>query len=293
MINKIGSYLKLSYPLDNKGNWGIALFTGIFISLFMAGFEPFGLNRIQLDHKKLILAGYGVVTFIILFFDIVVLPAVLQKYFNENHWNIGKHIVYFSFILFTIGFGNLIYSAFIFSFSPFNVSRFIYFESLTLIIGIIPVSFIILWKHNKFLKTNLQSANELSSHLDQSASANGSQSSLFLELSSANEKSKIRINEDQLLFIESEGNYCSIYYLDGDKVKRSVLRTTLKRIENNLPRESGLFKTHRAYIINPYKVEKIKGNAQGYRLVFNHINKEAAVSRQYIGEFRRLMEEQR
>ncbi len=292
-MNRIRAYLKLSYPLDSKGNWEIAFATGVFISLFMAGFEPFGLSRLQLDHKKLILTGYGAVTFIILFFDIVILPAVLRKYFNENNWNIGKHIVFFSFILLTIGFGNLIYSALVFNFSPLNFNRFIYFESLTLIIGIIPVSFIILLKHNRFLKQNLQSANELSSQLSQRVSHDGSQSSLFLELSSANEKSKIRINEDQLLFIESEGNYCSIYYLDEDKVKRSVLRTTLKRIENNLPRESGLFKTHRAYIINPYKVEKIKGNAQGYRLVFNHINKEASVSRQYIGEFRKLMEEQR
>ena len=292
MINKIGSYLKLPYPIDNRGNWKIALSTGIFISLFMAGFEPFGLNRLQLDHKKLILAGYGLVTFIILFLDIVILPAVLQKYFNENQWNIGKHVVYFIFILFTIGFGNLIYSALVFDFSPLNFSRFIYFETLTIIIGIIPVSFIILWKHNKFLKQNLQSANKLSTHLNKIASPDGSQSPLSLEFISANEKNKIRINEEQLLFIESEGNYCSIYYFSGDKLKRSVLRTTLKKIENNLPQESCLFKTHRAYIINPDKVEKIKGNAQGYRLVFSHLSREAAVSRQFIGEFRKRMEKQ-
>lgn len=290
MMKIIRAYLKQPYPLDTSGNWRIAIVTGIFISLFMAGFEPFGLHRLQLDHKKLILAGYGLVTFVILFFDIVILPKLFRKIFNEKYWNIGKHIVYFLFIIFTIGFANLIYSGFTFNFSPLSFSRFFYFELLTLFIGIIPIGFIILWKHNQFLKRNLQSANELSSQLGQPPFHGGTQGSLFLEFHSSNAKNKIKINKDQLLFIESEGNYCNIYYLEENKVRKSVLRTTLKRIEHSIPENSGLFKSHRAFIINPEKVAKIEGNAQGYRLVFSQINKEASVSRQYIGAFRKLME---
>ncbi len=292
MMNKLRSYLKQPYPIDTRGNWRIALLTGIFISLFMAGFEPFGLSRVQIDHKKLIFAGYGAVTLIILFLVIVALPLTFRSYFNEKHWNIGKHIIYFLFIFFTIGLANLIYSGLIFHFSPLNFKRFIFFEIFTLIVGSIPVSFIILWKYNKFLKQNLQSANELSSHLDKDKSSMRSQSPLLFEFSSHNDKNRIRIHSDHLLFIESDGNYCNIYHVEGEKVKKSVLRTTLKGIENTLPEASGLYKTHRAYIINPDKVEKIKGNAQGYRLAFHNLNKEAAVSRQYIAEFRKRMQKQ-
>jgi hypothetical protein len=124
---------------------------------------------------------------------------------TEKYWSIWKHIVYFLFILATIGFGNLIYSGLVFNFSPLSFSRFIYFEILTVIIGIIPVGFIILWKHNRFLKRNLLSANELSSHLSQSSSRGGEQSSLLLEFRSSNEKNKIIVNKDHLLFIEQGG----------------------------------------------------------------------------------------
>ncbi len=281
-------FLNTNYPVDFSNNWNSALFTAIFTSLFITLFEPFGLSNLSMPNKSLILAGYGLIVLVTLMIDIVALPYLMKSIFDKERWTNGKHIIFMFWIFFTIGLGNYLYSGYIFHFDMLNPKYFLSFEILTLAIGIIPAIIILLWKNNTYLKQNLQSANELSSSLKDSSIKSAEQSIQHI-FKSYNGKDSIELQEKDILFIESEGNYCYIYHLKDNNPVKKVLRTTLKLVEANIPKESLLFKSHRAFIINPEQINKITGNAQGYRLVFNHTNREAAVSRQYIHDFKLLI----
>ncbi|NPA36894.1 MAG: LytTR family transcriptional regulator [Chlorobi bacterium] len=290
MKNRIRLFLNTSYPVTFGNNWKSALFAAIFITFFITFFEPFNLSRISNPHKKLILSGYGLITLVVLMIDTVILPLLIKHVFNEKKWTNGKQIVFLLWIFFTIGLGNYLYSSYVFSFDLLNLRFFLTFELLTLAVGIIPAIIILLWKNNAYLKQNLKSAQELSNTLQDNQDSSRQQTILHI-FESHNGKDSIKLPENDILFIESEGNYCYIYYLDNGSLKRKVLRTTLKNIEENIPDESFLFKSHRAFIVNPKQIQKINGNAQGYRLRFNNTTKEASVSRQYINDFKSLIQQ--
>ena len=289
MKTRIKAFLITIYPVDFGNNWKSTLFATIFISLFIPLFEPFGLSNLDIANKKLILAGYGLITLITLMIDIVILPFLIKGIFDEKRWTNGKQITFMLWIFFTIGLGNYLYSGYIFKFDLLNLKYFLNFEILTLAIGIIPAIIILLWKNNTYLKQNLKSANELTGTL--SDSPDTFKQSIPHLFTSYNGKDSIELTEDEILFVESEGNYCYIYYLSSNNQARKLLRTTLKNIEANIPIGSSLFKSHRAFIVNPKQIKKISGNAQGYRLAFKYTDKEASVSRQYINDFKLLMQQ--
>ncbi len=288
MKNIVKNFLTTPYPINTQNNGKIALITALFISFFILFFEPFGLVNLNIAHKKLVLAGYGLVSLIVLLINIVFLPHYFKNIFSENKWTIGKQIMFLLWILFCIGLGNYLYSNYIFQFGLFNLNILASFELFSIGIGIIPISIILLWKKNTLLKEHLKSAQELNLKVLNTIDK-GVDKYTLLKFTSYNQKEYIEIPESNILFIESQGNYCLIYYLDKDKLKKKTLRTTLKSILNQLPENSGLMKSHRAFIINPEQINQIRGNAQGYRLSFNGTSKEAIVARSYIKEFKAII----
>ena len=100
-------------------------------------------------------------------------------------------------------------------------------------------------------------------------------------------KNSIKINDfeleiDQFIFAKSEGNYVEIY-LNKQHKNKKLIRITLKNLEALLKTYPTIIKTHRSYLVNCNYLEKIDGNAQGYRL---HINKYfVPVSRNMIANF--------
>lgn len=287
MKNTIINFFTEPYPIDTRYNGKIAVITALFVSFFLVFFEPFGLANINIEYKKTVLAGYGLVTLIVLLANIVLLPKYFKKIFSKNNWTIGKQIIYLIWILFCIGIGIYLYSNLIFQLGLFNLRTLISFELFSIGIGIIPIVIIILWKKNSLLKEHLKSAQKLNLKLINSTPKN--ELDIVLKFTSYNQKDRIEIPKKNILFIESQGNYCFIYYLDKDKLKKKILRASLKSLLDQIPENIGLMRSHRAYIINPDQIYQIKGNAQGYKLLFNGTTKEASVSRTYIRAFKALI----
>lgn len=60
---------------------------------------------------------------------------------------------------------------------------------------------------------------------------------------------RLSIRRENLLLIESADNYVCVYYLNGDKTKKSMVRNTLSRIAEHL-QGSRIVRCHRSYMIN-------------------------------------------
>lgn len=84
------------------------------------------------------------------------------------------------------------------------------------------------------------------------------------------EKGKVilTLHPDHLLLLKSEDNYVDVYYLLGGKVKKELVRTTLKKIEEKCS-YSGLIRVHRSYAINVKHVSSSRKTAKGYLLQFD------------------------
>lgn len=68
---------------------------------------------------------------------------------------------------------------------------------------------------------------------------------------------KLSIRPEMVYYLESADNYVTIYYINGTKLDRMMIRNTLKNIEWRFL-DKGLVRCHRSYIINIKKVSVIR-----------------------------------
>ncbi|MCX6309160.1 MAG: LytTR family DNA-binding domain-containing protein [Bacteroidia bacterium] len=275
------------YPISSNAiNWRITLIIGLFISLFLLVFQPFGLSAFHGTNKYAFIAGYGLVTMIVLSIDSLLLKAYFKTKSGKSTWTVGKQIVMQVLILFTIGAGNYFYSAWhIHFYSP--IIGFLVFQFFTTAVGLLPISIITILNENirnkAFLK-EARSMNESIPTLHQEDAAENP-----IRLTGENDKNPLLLAVNDFLYAESSGNYLDVRFVKDGKVKSVLLRTTLTRAEGQLEQHSTIMKCHRAFLVNCENIVQVKGNAQGLRLQLNHTSDEIPVSRNYISDLRAKM----
>ena len=271
----VKEYLNQPYPLYGK-RWKIAILFCIYIGLFMLIFQPFGLSNYQGVHKTLICVGYGLVTLIVLIFDLSVVQVLFKNWFQYNEWTVKKQIIWQTWVIFSIGLGNSIYTSALNS--SWLVSTFLIFQVYTLAVGIIPIAIVTVFQQNIMLSQNLKSAQEFNSNLHPKDEIAGD---AMVCLVADNEKDHFEIELTQLVYIESTGNYIEIFYTKDQQLKSTLLRSTLKRTEIQLEPYASLVKCHRAFLVNINKIVQVKGNSQGLRLSLKYTSTEIPVSRNF------------
>ena len=271
----IKQYLNQPYPFFEK-NWKIILVIGLFISLFMVFFEPFGLSSFQSEYRLYLEIGYGVVTALTLLLFYFVLPLLFRKEICASKWTVMKQIVWQTGVLFSIGLANFLYSSYFFHFSN-NVNAFFYYQLYTVLVGIIPIVVITVTVQNRLLTENLKIANEYNNNFALKTNRPFGEEKVCLL--AENSKDKLEVNSSDLIYITSTGNYIQVYYQKQNELKSILLRNTLKQTEDELKEFHFIVKCHRAFLVNKNKVIRVKGNSQGLRLVLDGTNEEIPVSR--------------
>ena len=278
------SYLKQTYPINN--NWLFqlrnAFVIGLFISVFLTVFQPFGLSMVKSESKMAIVFGYGVVSFLVLLINTILLKQLFPSFFREEKWTIWKQMLFLLWIIFSIGLANSIYTTLFFSFQIPEWKLILKFQFITLAVGIIPILAITIISQNHYLRKNLQEAKQLNFEDSRHESAKNRTFQIIAD----NGKDHFTDLLDNLLFIQAEGNYIFIYYLQNEVLKKAMLRNTLSDTEKQLSELESIMKTHRAYLANLEKVKQISGNSQGLRLQFTETEMEVPVSRSFVPAFK-------
>ena len=285
--------MKLSDPYPYCPNLKKSLFRALLISLFvvafLAFFQPFELSQANSKYKILFIAGYGAVNFLVLLFNTVLEHLVVPGLFKERSWKVYKEILWVAWILFTIGLGNFLYTKLVFNFPESYLWGFLQFQLYTLAVGIFPIIVIVISNYNKQLRKNLELASRMNDDLRNAEDPMEDEQN-DITINAENQKDSLQLSVKDLLFIQSEGNYISIFHKVEKEIRRSVLRNTLKNIEKEVAASSPpLFKTHRSYIVNLDLVEKIKGNSQGLQLYLPELDDFVPVSRSYINTIRKAL----
>jgi len=271
----IKQYLSQPYP-QSVNKWKLNITISLFIGLFMLIFQPFGISGSNNLYKAAFCFGYGFVTFVILLINLHLIPFFFPSLFENKRWTVKKQIVWLVFIIFSIGLGNFVYTSVLFSF--WNLHYFLLFQVYTSIVGIIPIVVLTIIQQNALLAQNLKSAQEFNSSLNRKKEARSDER---VCLTADNERDRFEIELSHLLYIESTGNYIEIFYIKEEKLKSTLLRSTLKRTELQLEHYPSMQKCHRAFVVNIDKITQVKGNSQGLRLALNDTETEIPVSRNF------------
>ncbi len=296
------SFLNKPFPRSeiNRRSVITNFFVGCFVALFLIVFEPFDISQWQTDMKALKLSGFGMVSFIIPIIVSTLIIQIIQKKNIEDNWTIGKEIVVILSILLCIAIGNMLYGK-LFNMMPFSLNGFLFAFASVILIGIFPVTLHVLRKHNKLLKINLEKAVSVNQYLHPTEIKTDNDLKVPDEVPlpnmpdniadeikvipklifiAENEKDKIELIADQLLYIESADNYSNIVFIENEKIKKQLIRSSLKRIELQLNSDL-IVRCHRTFIVNLKNVKNVEGNAAGYKLSFGIENCFVPVSRNY------------
>jgi hypothetical protein len=270
-------YLNQPFP-KLTSRWKLIITISLFVTIFLILFQPFGIHLLQ--NKILVLSGYGLVTFLVLFINLIIVEHLFTKTFREKNWTIGKEFLWLLWIIFCIGLGNALFTNYLFDYFRFNLMFFVKFQLFTLAIGLIPTSILIITKQKYLLQRNIKSAQELNTDLKKGQTSISSNS--LVRIYSDNEKDYIAFTPNDFYFIESSGNYIEIYIKENNQLIHKTLRCTLKRALSFLKDITEIVRCHRAYIVNTAKITSAKGNSQGLKLHLDHCDTEVPVSRNYV-----------
>lgn len=236
-----------------------------------------------------ILTGYGLVTFVTLCFNFLILPKLLPKIYSEEKWTTLKEILTILWCFFSIGIINFIYTNLL-GFNNLSLTTFLTFQMYTLSVGIFPLSVIVILQQNRILKQHLKGAREINKKIQLSLNSpeinSMSPKTKTIILTSESGKEKLKIDLNDLLFIQSVENYIEIVYYHDSNIQKNLLRSTLKRIEKQFKNYKFIYKCHRSYLVNINKIEIIKGNSMGYQIYYPKISQGIPVARSYTKSFK-------
>ncbi|TAE20509.1 MAG: LytTR family transcriptional regulator [Candidatus Kapaibacterium sp.] len=265
--------LKRPFPFETTASkrFLTAGMFGITITTILLLAEPFGLSRVQSQWKQGIIAFYGVITFVIMVFNYFTWERIFPRYFDEESWNVGKHISFTLIHVLSIGVANFLYSRYIFSLT-IGIQAFINFLLWTALIGLVPIVVLTLVLERKYWKTHVERASKITSGIEErkeESAVNAAQNQAtpkLIVIFGSSQKEQYELNPASILCIQAGDNYVTLFYESSESIKKILFRATLKSLEEQLQHRTEFFRCHKSYIVQLPHVEKVSGNAQGYKL---------------------------
>ncbi len=103
-------------------------------------------------------------------------------------------------------------------------------------------------------------------------------------------KLRLVIAPDAVIFIKSEDNYVQIHYIDKNRTKKFILRSSMRALEDTLG-QHGLVRCHRSYFINPAFIRIVHRDTSG--LIVAELNQDGyesiPISRKYQDAITKLL----
>ena len=103
-------------------------------------------------------------------------------------------------------------------------------------------------------------------------------------------KLRFVIANEAVIFIKSEENYVQIHYIDKNRTKKFVLRSSMRALEEDLSKK-GLVRCHRSYFINPSYIKIVHRDESGQ--IVAELNQDGfdsiPISRKYQEEITKLL----
>ncbi|WP_080777763.1 LytTR family DNA-binding domain-containing protein [Chryseobacterium phocaeense] len=246
--------------------------SGILIYLFLIIFQPFGTENFHHQYKYLLLFPYSVI-FGLAFF---ITDSIVIRFKN---WNIGAELLKVTVIIFLASVLSYFYNTLFLSRVSLSFTNYLYMFLYSLAVGI-PISAIYILSRYIYLKNlHEKTAREVSHQL--AAHPEASAQKFHPVLIITTNSTELKIPADHFICAQSMENYCSLFFIENNEVKKLLIRTTLSGLLDQVQTEA-IKKCHRSYIVNLDKVKNIRGNAQGYKLSLSEIDFEIPVSRGFI-----------
>lgn len=273
-------FLAEPYPFYFKGRELVSILIIIFVMSFLFNylFEPFNVYRPEHKYDFFWICFFHSLSAVI---AAGLYSLIAGIWISEDKWKVRNEIAFIAGLFLIIGISQFLIRDLIYE-NPENWSWAYFFEEIrnTFLIGIL---FVLILVPLNFLRLNhrhKQKSDQFERYqLDSKEDSKG-----LVSVTTQLKSDDFLMDPENFIFARAEGNYLEIF-MDNDNEERLVKRMTLKDLEKQLDAYPFIMKTHRSYLVNLHKIDKMKGNAQGYKLFFTKCKDYVPVSRGMIQNF--------
>lgn len=222
--------------------------------------------------------GYGFITLIISVLLFFLAPLLLPKYFDEDRWTVKKTIIFVFWELLLISILNWLYTISLEGDIIEKEFTFFQFVFFTFSIGAFATTFLILGSERWLRHRKQTKAQQWTTGLSTRPLVRQQEKA---PISIGKENNRLQLSLQDLLCIQSDGNYTELFVLDQGQVIKKLLRCPLSVISRQLNTQKNIHQCHRSYIVNFEHVNEVNGNARNYNLKLDHLDFSIPVSRQF------------
>jgi hypothetical protein len=284
------------YLNDDRKNMLFVTLVSVFVVFFMLLYRPYyHMTDIPtLGHTSI----FGGITFFVMSISVVALPKIFPVLFDATKWTLKKYLIHTFLQCFVIGvicvFINRMYLHPDMLIGELTLRVFVQ----VVLIGVIPVSLFTLFLKNKMLLENLKEALKANLELEKIRSLKKETTITGLnEITLHSDTSEtLTFNLPDLLFIQADDNYSTVYWMQSGHIQKKLLRANLKNIETQID-NTFTIRCHRSYVVNVHAISNIAGNANGYKLRIKDSDYYIPVARpkgkevmEKIGQLKNMME---
>ena len=94
-------------------------------------------------------------------------------------------------------------------------------------------------------------------------------------------KASVEVNMSSVVLVSAEENYCQVVIVDQDEVSRSLVRATLRSIEQELPGDRFL-RLHRSHLVNTREVIQVLRRGRRFFVQLRHWDESIPISRSRV-----------
>lgn len=269
------------YNEDLRQNVKLVFFISLGVLGFLALFQPINLVPFTRQEIAYFVGGTSVITFLVLVFNIIILPSLFPKLFFHKQKSFMRDLFWNIWILVSLSIANLLF------FIKLGL-RSITFDEITQIslLGFIPLTVLIITNHFRALRAQLRHERALNQLLMNEQK----QETKFIQFESEYKNDQLILNPETILMIKSADNYIDVYYESEGNIKNQLIRSSLVKAESLLIDFKHIIRTQRSYIVNIKQIKEIQNVADGYKLLFKNTDLVAYVSQKYLSDFKKKIQ---
>lgn len=275
-VNRIVVWFQQPFRLldSQRARWKLVVFCGVFGCLFVNIFQPFNLTEWFVTVKTPL--------FIILtFFSAAGMAALalsqfaIRSLFKVEYTSRANYMLWLLVEFFLITIAMHCVNVFFLKVPFINLPEYLLTLKYTLGVLILPYFFALLML---YIEEQLQVVQQLTLKVNRATTAD------TVTIQDENGKAVLTLPLKNILYFKSEDNYITLYYKQDNEVRKELIRTSLKKIEQELNLAT-LIRIHRSFMVNTQNLMSAAKTSRGYQVKMEFTTEPLPVSATYQSAF--------
>ncbi len=262
-----------------KNETGVFLSLGLGVFIFILFFQPFPFKNLDFNNGLVFVSGFGVITVLTLGIVRTFLSWMVNRNGSDKENNrqlspmlSGFLILLVSSVAFTfyLRYVGSVRITFIISIKVFLICL-----APPLILSINDKMVSLIHQNNSLIIEKKIAQGKIEKYEEDYLNKT-------VEFISENSGENFSLLIAEVVCVKSADNYVEIIYVEGESLRRKLIRNTMKNIERQLKQYSNFFRCHRICIVNLHFIDKLVKINNSNWIIIKGFNEQLPVSHQYL-----------